>query len=466
MRCIGFVIAATLAPLVADAGGLRHEVVIGPTVSTPIDVVPNKIFLNRCVGGCTIRHGTTNDARTHTSIIPAPATNLMSAWAWTDQEWNDLVQCVKEVYSPFGVTVTDVQPDVSEDYNEGVVAGVPAELGLPDDYGGIAPLAPECQVVDHGLSFSFANAYTQSVERVHEICWTVAQEVGHTYGLDHEYEFYDRSSACNDPMTYRSDCGGQKFFRDKTAHCGEYTARDCLCGVTQNDHRHLVTFLGTATPITTGAVSITSPAANETIGDGYVVHAMASAQRGVATVQLVLNGYVWLEVPGVAFGPTGQPASDYALALPADVPDSIIDVQVIEKDDLDIAVTSSTVTVTKGAACVDASTCAKGQQCAAGKCYWDPPAGELGDVCDYPQFCKSGRCDTLDGKSFCTQDCSPDDTTSCPMGLECLASTPDAGMCWPPSSGGCCSTGRGNPAWHFGLSALVLAIAIRRRRRG
>jgi len=193
MRHIGWVVAATLAPFAAQAGGLRHEVVISPTVSTPIDVVPNKIFLNRCVGGCTILHGTTNDARTHTSVIPAPATNLMSAWAWTDQEWNDLFQCVKEVYSPFGVTVTDVQPDVSEDYNEGVVAGVPAELGLPDNYGGIAPLAPGCQVVDHGLSFSFANAYTESTERVHEICWTVAQEVGHTYGLDHEYEFYDRS---------------------------------------------------------------------------------------------------------------------------------------------------------------------------------------------------------------------------------------------------------------------------------
>src|ERR1043165_6710590 len=175
MRRIGWVVAATLLPLVAHAGGLRHEFVVAPTVSTPIDVVPNKIFLNRCVGGCTTRHGTTNDARTHTSTIPAPATNLMSAWAWTDQEWNDLVQCVREVYSPFGVTVTDVQPDVSEDYNEGVIAGVPAELGLPDNYGGIAPLAPACQVVDHGLSFSFANAYTQSVERVHEICWTAAQ---------------------------------------------------------------------------------------------------------------------------------------------------------------------------------------------------------------------------------------------------------------------------------------------------
>ena len=44
----------------------------------------------------------------------------------------------------------------------------------------------------------------------------IAQEIAHIYGLDHEYSFVDgNSSACNDPMTYRDDCGGQKFFRNQ-----------------------------------------------------------------------------------------------------------------------------------------------------------------------------------------------------------------------------------------------------------
>ena len=460
----GVVIAALVPAIaVADSQRFRREYVIEP--APHIDVVPNKIFVNRCVGGCVIRHGTTTDATTHTSTIPAAPMSTLSEWAWTDAEWADLVQCMKDVYSPYNVVVTDVQPAPTEDYNEALVAGLPSELGLPNNYGGIAPIAPGCQVVDHGMSFSFANLYVATTERVHEICWTAAQEVGHTYGLDHEYEFFDHTSACNDPMTYRDDCGGEKFFRNKTAHCGEYQARDCLCSLQQTDHKLLTAILGPGTPTTTGKVSITSPAAGDMIANGSPVHATASAQRGVVTVQLLLNGYKWMEMPGVAVGPTGQPEADYPLMLPSDVPDGVIDIQVVERDDLDIAAMSQTVTVTKGAPCVTADTCAVGQQCAAGKCFWEPPAGELGDACTYPQFCKSARCDTLDGASYCTQDCIPGDTTSCPTGLECLASTPDLGMCWPPSSGGCCSSGRGSGWVHFALSALVLGIAVRRRRR-
>src|SRR5258706_2205045 len=77
---------------------------IRPDQASPIDAIPNIIFLNRCTGGCTIKGSNTTDARTHTSTIPAAGvTFTMTAFAWGDTEWNALLQCMKEVYSPYGV---------------------------------------------------------------------------------------------------------------------------------------------------------------------------------------------------------------------------------------------------------------------------------------------------------------------------------------------------------------------------
>jgi MYXO-CTERM domain-containing protein len=459
---VAMVLACTTT---AFAGPLRREVKVvqRPVTSAP-ETIPKTIFLNRCKGGCTIKFGTIDDATSHTSQIPMGGTTFtMSEFAWGDTEWNQLLTCFKEVYSPYGVTVTDVQPPASVDYNEGIVAGTPAELGLPDDFGGIAPITGTCSPVDHAISFSFANIYTTVEGRVHEICWTAAQEVGHTFGLDHEYEFTDGTSACRDPMTYRDDCGGEKFFRDIAAKCGEYGPRDCRCSAFQTSHKLLQAYLGAGTPITTATVSITTPAEGGTIANGAAIHATASAQRGVERVEFRLNGYPWSTLPGAAFGPTGQPATDYSYVLPADVPDGVIDIEIVAIDDLGIT-GSQKVTVTKGAPCVSADTCAEGQKCEAGRCFWDPPAGETGDSCEYDQFCTSGRCGTIGGDSFCTQTCNAS-LNNCPDGFDCLANGGE-NICWPPDSGGCCSSSRGEPPWLAFLGAgVVFGLVMRRRRR-
>jgi hypothetical protein len=439
----------------------RTHVVVIP--ARPIDVVPNVIYMNRCAGGCTIKKGGDDEARTDTSTIPVgngpfPVTEFQ----WGDAEWNELVTCMKEVYSPFAVTVTDVRPADTVDYNEAIIAGTPAELGLPNTFGGIAPVMANCNPVDHAISFSFANLFTEPFERVHELCWVAAQEVGHTYGLDHEYQYFNGVSACNSPMTYRSDCGGQKFFRDLTASCGENGVRECACSHQQHSHQWLQTVMGAGTPITTTQVAVTAPAEGATIGDGETVHALASAQRGVEKVSLLLNGYRWLELSGVAVGPTGQPEADYALKLPADVPDGVIDIEVIASDDLDVTATAK-VTVTKGAPCTSAAACAEGQLCENGRCFWTPPTGETGDSCEYPQFCVSGRCDTIDGESHCTVECNPTFNSDCPTGFDCLGEGTD-GVCWPPASGGCCSAGDRTPWAPVGLAAMVFAFVLRRRR--
>lgn len=437
------------------------------------------LYLNRCRGGCTITGGNTNDARAHKTSIPpageyrvgefATAAGLTGAAA--DADWAAIVQCVKEVYSPFAITVSDVPPD-GVAYNEAVIAGQPGDIARPFDNLGVAPIAVDCSPQINVLSFTFANHHAGTGDsRLRDICWTAAQESAHAYGLDHQYAFTDGTSACRDVMTYRDDCGGQRFFRDQRARCGENATRACRCGNTQNSHRSLLGVFGAGTPVTTPpVVSITAPAGGS-IEAGTVVHASAGAQRGVAKVELFLNGSRWNVVPGAAFGLTGQGdpvnhRNDYALSIPSDVPDGKIQIVVVASDDLGIATTSAPVEVVKGVLCTSASQCAAEQNCDDGRCSWEPPSGELGDECSYDQACKSWDCEpTGDGKR-CVSDCEPDEPTSCPDGFTCSDLGGGKGRCLSLDAGGCCSAApsSGQALVSAAFCLLVLVSVLRPRR--
>jgi MYXO-CTERM domain-containing protein len=191
----------------------------------------------------------------------------------------------------------------------------------------------------------------------------------------------------------------------------------------------------------------------------------------VAHVEIYFNGYKWVDQPGSAFGTRGQPNPDnYAIRVPAELPDSIVDVKVIAYDDINASTESAVVTLTKGAACTTASTCAKGQKCEAGKCFWDPASGEIGASCSYPQFCKSGLCTGTQDEQICTQTCAIGVSDACPKGLTCQANSadPNLGVCFFETvGGGCCSVEGGSPTWwvNLGFAAGVLALVGRRRRR-
>jgi len=264
-------------------------------------------------------------------------------------------------------------------------------------------------------------------------------------------------------MSYRSDCGGQRFFRPFPVTCGEFVSRECSCASTQNSHEHLLEILGPGTPITAPpAVSVDFPLPNQQLfGDAVLV--TAGAQRGVAALELWLNGTHWTTSPGAVFGPTGQPITQYTIELPKSVPDGIIDIDITVKDDIGVATAAPTVTIIKGEPCVSADTCAFGQRCDAGRCLWDPPTGEVGDTCSYPQFCKSGICAGDGTMSQCSERCNLDEPNSCPTGFTCWYDFPD-GICWPgdDATSGCCSA-HANPA--HALFGLVLLVVVRRRRR-
>lgn len=453
-----------LAVLLVAVSGIAHAephraapVIVEPSLLRDSGIVPRVLYLDRCAGGCAIL-ATANDATMNNSTIPmGKASYTLSAFAFGDADWNAVVKCVQDAFSPYQLTVTDQKPADGVVYNKTFVAGLPSEIGQSADVLGIAPLASNCAVLNDVAAFAFANQHTPT-DRVNNICWTVAQESAHTYGLDHEYQYKDKTSACNDPMTYRTDCGGEKFFRDEPADCGEFTVRDCKCNRQfQDSDGELLTIFGPGTPTTTPPViDIIIPAAGGiTVKNNYVVQAKAGSQRGVAKVQLVLNGHVWLEVPGTGFGGEGQPDIAYGLQFPAAVPDGNIDIQVRALDDLGIATISDPISVVKGVPCTDASTCAANQSCTGGKCAWPTPAA-AGAACTFNEACESNVCN-----GTCVQLCDADKVReSCGDGLVC-----ESGQCVvdPGDGGGCCSGSSGGTQAALGMFGL--ALLLRRRTR-
>ena len=455
----------------ASAEPRRERIVVEtPTeafAARPISGISRTIYLERCQGGCDVRGGSVNDAENLISTIPNPGSYRLDEFRDTagetgiaaDAEWNQVVQCMKEVYSPFNVEVTDRKPAAAP-YHLAIVAGSPGAVGLDPSILGVAPLANNCEAFDNVISFTFANAHDQTevTARVLNLCWTAAQESAHAFGLDHEFEFADKRSACNDPMTYRFDCGGEKFYRNVRATCGETTGRACRCGATQNSHQKLLSVFGAGTPITEPpTVVMTTPSLGGTTLPANVV-AIAKAQRGVAKLTLFLNGFPFVEVPGGVFGPNGQVEQAYGLLVPASLPDSIYDVFVRASDDLGASSDTATVTVTKNAPCTTTAACLAEQKCEAGRCQWDPPVGELGDACTFAAFCKSFLCRGTVDQQICTQTCEPDDAAGCPEGLSC-----NQGICFfAPDNGGCCSTS--SHPLRVGLLTLLVAFVLRRRR--
>ena len=417
------------------------------------------IYLNRCTGGCDITKVPRgeNNARENTSDIPATndgAVSTVDEFAGSEEHWNDLVACVKEVYAPYDVDVVTEDPGEVA-YHEAIVAGDPANLKLADDVGGIADLS--CGgALNNVISFTFANIYPTSA--LWELCGAVAQESAHAFGLDHEIE-------CGDPMTYARGCG-QKFFRNTAYHCGvtPQLPADCACGGTmQNSHQMLNAVFGEGTLPPPPTVTIQSPLEDAEVTDDFAVYSHAVDKRGVEKVELLLNGWVWGSLDGHE-GVALDDTEAYIFAVPANVPDGVIDIQVRASNDLGVT-GSSTTTVTKGEPCSNADTCLGGQLCEEGRCFWPEPVAELGDSCDRDQDCISADCATTSAGKLCTEECSQLITGSCSEGFDCDSTD----HCVPAvDEGGCCSVSDGG-GLAAGQVALFLAVVggmlLRRPRR-
>jgi Metallo-peptidase family M12B Reprolysin-like/Bacterial Ig domain len=413
------------------------------------------IFLNRCVGSCDINIGS-NSAQSNSSTIPSAAGKL-TAFKHGDASWAQVVSCVRELYRPYNVDITDVQPDDATAHVEVMVAGSPAELNLEANTLGIAPLTQDCSPQKNVLAFAFANAHDPNA--MVDLCATAAHEAGHVFGLDHAF-------TCRDPMTYLTGCG-QKFFLNLDLPCGEFAGtRPCRCGDSQNSHRRLTDVFDIGTLPGGPAVSFIVPAAGAQVQPNFGVAANVVDKRWLARVELWINGgFLGTVSPKASSAPV-------TFTPPRTLPDGVLNIEVRAYNDLGVRGTSA-VQAMKGAPCT-ASSCLAGQSCTDGACLTPPAPGKLGDVCESSEQCAEHICSPVtESQSQCSSICvvgAPDQCGGDPQQFSCQTSASGFGLCIAAEateSAGCCQTGSAttNGVNAAMLSALVACLLARRRQR-
>ncbi|RMH44006.1 MAG: hypothetical protein D6689_03655 [Deltaproteobacteria bacterium] len=384
------------------------------------------------------------DSRTNRSSI-VNSTVQLPPYPYGDASWSEVVRCVRNMFEPFDVEITDVDPG-STPHFEAMVAGSPQDAGFANDVGGVAPAT--CGVIGNAINFTFAEVWGDDPQR---ICEVIAQETGHTFGMDHEY-------LCADPMTYLTGCGA-KTFQDVDAQCGEYEPRACKCGgATQNSVQRLLYVFGAGEP-TPPTVEIVEPADGATVRPGFTVSVDASDNHEVTEVSLVVGGQ-----------PSGTLTTrPYVFNTPDGLADGPVTIEARAVDNRGDAAVAR-ITVVLDSSCRGDSDCGPGQMCDGGACVDRPPGeGELGDPCEGNADCRSGMCARSGDEQRCTAACDPTVADACPAGFDCL-SAGTGGACWPAggdgTGGGCAvrSGGTSAPAT-WALIAAVGALAVRRRRR-
>ncbi len=239
------------------------------------------VYMNRMGGQFTPgnNNSSTNSTTLASQTVNFPAANL------SDGSWNQIMGCVRQQFSQFNIVVTDVDPGATPHF-ESVIGGSPELLGMPSGVGGVSPFTSNCDIIPRSIVFSFTDVLPDNPQ---VICEVAAQEIAHSFGLDHEY-------LCADPMSYLSGCGA-KSFQNEPAPCGEFSARACAaeqydCGYAQQNSVELLTQrIGLKVDDGTGdfAAAISAPSNGAQVSMGFVV---TVESNDASSVELRIDGTV------------------------------------------------------------------------------------------------------------------------------------------------------------------------------
>ncbi|MCA9712340.1 MAG: hypothetical protein KDK70_41270, partial [Myxococcales bacterium] len=280
------------------------------------------LFLQRCTGGLTIYPGNGGSVADESGIVSGVID--FPPFPYGDSAWNDVVERTRNIFSPFNILVTDVDPSPMA-HDEAVVCGDGAMAGFAGA-GGVAPFS--CGVIPNAITFTFADTLGNNTQLIAEV---IGQEAAHAWGLDHEY-------LCEDPMTYLSGCG-PKTFQDIDAQCGEFSPRQCSCGGnTQNSYQHIINTFGAATPDTQApTAAITYPNDGDVFEPGaeFDITVAVDDDVQVVDVTLVVNDEEQGSDASEPFGP--WPVTN--------IPEGIYDIYIEATDVAGNTTVSSVVTI-------------------------------------------------------------------------------------------------------------------------
>jgi hypothetical protein len=222
------------SPLVNDIQIMDGDA-IGGRYGEALDAPPARarqvIWVNMEGGTYTGTRGSDDSAQRRSWIIGKRGYSSRQFRPYgTAAERDEVFNGVRDLFARFNVLVTRQRP-TSGDFVDCIVTASPGST-IGCSCGGIAPMRNNCSVITKAIVFVFASRLG-STRRIAEVA---AQEIGHAFGLEHEL-------LKEDPMSYLAYAQG-KTFQDKYAPCGEYQARACQCGGTQNTVQELLRKFG------------------------------------------------------------------------------------------------------------------------------------------------------------------------------------------------------------------------------
>ncbi len=411
---------------------------------------PQVVWLNKnggtytfgAAGGST--SSVTNNVRAPS--FPSSGQAVIPALSTTAFDWPLIVSCVQESYRRFNVTVTDVEPAAGP-YVEAVVGGNDGrEIGRSDLFG-IAATDSFCTLYRTGIAFNFAgthvSAFTNAAIRNQEMCNTIAHEVGHVLGLEHEIPNRDHMSYVYIQQACPGSAAGCKSFLDMAATCGTEAPGmpNCTCGGTStNSYAKLATMIGLRpTEMVRPELEIITPESLDVLPPTFEIVAQATDNMQMQDVALLIDGVVVVT--------DTMPDGDNYVLRATDITEGM---HVLQVRATDFALNTQSVTQNIRV-----------------------QLAQTGDDCVANEACEGGLCAQSSGGSFCTEDCS---SSSCPDDFSCREISAGTEICVPDDNGGgdggadgdgggCCSTSTGSGSAAAGLLALGVGLVLSRRRR-